>query len=327
MKYLSLLTIFLLPLYLFANASAPGFWNAGAAQKFSLLFPKDRTAYQMLEMAKEQVSIDLYKGYAVVQGKYWMYNHSDERLKLNIGYPINSDKNYWIDSSHVQVDIQLDSLYELEVFVEGRQLPHQLYHGNWHIWENEFEAKDTTLIVVRFIVNTNEAYVSRGYAGDNTNCFVYLLESGASWDFPIGKGEIRVRLNNIPFESFKGIHPRDAFSTDSLGIFRYTFEGMIPKVEDNILIAYSERLEEFEFEEIRKKKDALFTSIKSFSIMPLHEKDMKTFLSENPFRVESGTSFLLNLVFFFAFYPEIVGLIIFVLIFFLFWFFVQRKMK
>ncbi|MEM6805959.1 MAG: hypothetical protein AAF696_31470, partial [Bacteroidota bacterium] len=244
MKYLSFLSLFLFPLYVFGNASAPGFWNAGGAEKFRLLFPKDKAAYQMLEMAKEQVSIDLYQGYAVVQGKYWMYNHSDQELKLSIGYPINADKDFWTDSHHRRVDVNLDSLYELEVWVEGENVPNQLYQWNWHIWENEFKAKDTTLIVVRFIVNTNEARITSGYRSDNTNCFVYLLESGASWDFPIGKGEIRIRLNEVPFESFRGVYPRNVFRTDSTSIFLYTFEEMIPNSEDNISLAYSEFLED-----------------------------------------------------------------------------------
>ncbi|HSY61009.1 MAG TPA: hypothetical protein VK796_03990, partial [Cytophaga sp.] len=75
MKFLIQFSFYLLPVLAFSNAAAPGIWQAGGAANFSLLYPEDSVLYSNIQMVKEKISIELYKGYAVVKGKYWMYNH------------------------------------------------------------------------------------------------------------------------------------------------------------------------------------------------------------------------------------------------------------
>ena len=80
---------------LFANVAQPGLWGCGGAGSFSLLFEGDSNAYQKVQMQKERVSIQLYKGYAVVKGEYWMFNHSAEDIIMNailLMLPINCRK-------------------------------------------------------------------------------------------------------------------------------------------------------------------------------------------------------------------------------------------
>ncbi|MGK0390504.1 MAG: hypothetical protein ACI94Y_003257 [Maribacter sp.] len=37
-------------------------------------------------MQKEKISIQLYKGFAVVKGEYWMYNESNEEIVMQSDY-------------------------------------------------------------------------------------------------------------------------------------------------------------------------------------------------------------------------------------------------
>jgi hypothetical protein len=102
----------ILPLKAFSNAAQPGFWNAGGTGTFSLLYPQDLEQFQKIQMVKEKVSIQLYKGYAVVKGEYWMYNDTKDSIRINVGYPLNSS---YISTSHryIRKEIKFDFLYAL----------------------------------------------------------------------------------------------------------------------------------------------------------------------------------------------------------------------
>ena len=89
-KIIQITLLLLLPFLAFSNAAQPGFWNAGGTGNFSLLYPEDSASYQKIQMVKELVAIQLYRGYAVVKGQYWMYNDTEEEVNIKVGYPLNA---------------------------------------------------------------------------------------------------------------------------------------------------------------------------------------------------------------------------------------------
>lgn len=316
-----------------ANAAAPGFWGAGGTAAFSLLYEEDSSVFREIQMASELVSIDLYPGFAVVKGEYRMFNHSDTTVSIHVGYPVNTI--YETESLHRQ-DIQgirFDSLYALRAFTNG--LPVELTarpgdsgneyqeSANWFVWEVSFTPGDTTFIEVYFIINTNEARITRGYTRKKYNAFVYLLESGAVWKQPIGEGEIRLRLNDgIKFKDIHGIAPGDFFKADrKAGLLQGTFAGLTPTPDNNIIISYAEALENFNFGQIISRNGELYASLDEFSDADLAGAAMEDHQFKDPSEVSSNGIFtwlLAFIVLFLRYLPWIAGVVVMIVLAYLF---------
>lgn len=75
-----LLILLFSPFFLLANIAQPGIYNAGGNGVFSPVFPQDSAAFQKIQMVREEVYVQVYPGFAVVKGCYWMYNTTDETI-------------------------------------------------------------------------------------------------------------------------------------------------------------------------------------------------------------------------------------------------------
>ncbi len=278
---------------LFANSAQPGFWNAGGAGTFSLLFPEDSTGYKKIQMVRELVSIQLYKGYAVVKGTYWMYNTTDSLISIKAGYPLNSSFEGKSDD-YRKAEIKFESLYGIEVY--SNNLKQTLLaetetssYPNWYVWQNAFAPQDTTKITVYFIVNTNNTFIRSGYAGDENNGFIYLLETGSTWKQPIVTGEIRMELKDgISIQGIQGIKPDSVFRiNEEKAQLLYRFSNLSPTPEHNIILKYTENLKRFDFNEVLKNQTQLYIEIDRFSTSTIDFKTFESYTFGDPFEVNS----------------------------------------
>ncbi|MCU0388561.1 MAG: hypothetical protein MUE71_08145 [Chitinophagaceae bacterium] len=334
MKIFYLICVWLLaPVLLLANAAAPGFRSAGGTGTFSLLYPDDSAKYRHIQMVREKVSIDIYKGYAVVKGEYWMYNHADSSFSIRVGYPLNASYSL-NDNSRYETSIFFDALYSLHAFsnrVQQAIISEPVTHptnehdqNNWYVWNNRFEAKDTTYIEVYFIVNTNQATISKGYNKDKTNGFIYVLETGATWKQPIIQGEIRIRLlDGLDLDDIRGMAPGNVFST--FGNMMLTrFNNLTPGPDDNIILAYGERQKNLDFASVIQQKEKLFNAVHQFSMLTVDNDRLQSHTFKDPYIVQSfGGGFFTSLLMLLAIWG--VPLLILLIVIFAIYSFMKRR--
>lgn len=293
-----------------SNAAQPGIRNAGGMGGFTLLFPKDSIHYQKIQMQKERVSIQLYKGFAVVKGEYWMYNHSDEIISMQSGYPINANYSTYKDGYDL-TEIWFDTLYQIKVKVDGVPTSTQFnsfqeedysnhieqYNNNeWHTWETSYKANGTTRLEVYFILETNDANIRQGYNGKDYNSFIYVLETGATWKPPIGEGTVLVELmDGLNVKDIEGISPFNIFSVDKeKNRLLYQFENLEPTREDNIAITYYKRDEAFDLKKTIANSDSYFLTIDQLATTQLNKKNYDEVQFESPFEIPDTASLFIG---------------------------------
>ncbi|MEZ4777249.1 MAG: hypothetical protein R3D00_28995 [Bacteroidia bacterium] len=311
MKKLLIFPLLLLALTGFANVAQPGFWNAGGTGTFSLLFPEDSAAYKKIQMVKEQVSIQLYRGYAVIKGSYFMFNDTEEPVSLRVGYPLNASFD---GNTSNREEVRFDSLYALKAYINGQPAPiiaqplngtdDSGYNDNWYIWNTLFPPGDTTLVEVYFIVNTNETSISKGYDRDHNNGFIYLLETGATWKQPIVQGEIRLRLmDNLTAGDLKGVSPDSAvmLHSDARTMLLH-FQNLSPTGDDNLVIAYTPNIQDFDFASVVTQETALFRAIDQFATENLQPGDFLPNSFGSPFDVSGNSGRWIGVLFFVMIY-------------------------
>jgi hypothetical protein len=324
MYKLLIIILFSFPINILGNAAQPGFWGAGGTGTFSLLYPEDSLQYKKIQMVKERVSIQLYRGYAVVKGEYWMYNTSPDLVTIKVGYPLNSSFNSETEFSHNLTEIRFDSLYGLKAYRNGTAVtilseaidnPDAGWENeNWYVWNNTFASYDTTLITVYFIVNTNNTIIRKGYNKDHNNGFIYLLETGATWKQPIVEGEIRIKLmDGLPLEDIKGLSPDSLFISDvKTGILITRFQNLSPTAKNNIIITYTENLNEFNFQNVLNDQNELFNKIDLFSSLQINESNFVRKQFGDPFEVKSKN--LLTSIFMFLLFASPIFIITVVMV-------------
>lgn len=324
--------ISLLPSLIYANAAQPGIRNAGGTGGFTLLFHEDSLAYQKIQMKKERVSIQLYKGFAVVKGEYWMYNEGDKDITMKSGYPIQAayetEKN-----GYRLTEIYFDTLYRIQVAIDGSPVKteaihyepdnHLINHYNyetdskWHTWETTYKANGTTKIEVYFILETNNANIREGYNGQNYNSFIYVLETGATWKPPIEEGTITVELmDNLISEDIQGVSPNAIFRVnDSKNILHYTFKDLEPTNKDNIAITYYEKDKNFDFKKVLEKREVYFRKVDRFSKKEINP-NLTAITFDSPFDIPDNVGKTIGWIFFggIAFVVIILALVIYFIV-------------
>lgn len=291
MKKLSLLLALLASaLSLVANVAQPGLRNAGGNGHFTPVFSEDSAAFQQIQMVREQVCVQIYPGFAVVKGSYWLYNTAEKPVQLKVGYPLNAREGSEIGIR--LVGFWLDSLAQLRVRIDG--LPRaNLYArpdesiGQWYVWDMAFAPRDTVLVEVFFMVNTNEASVTQGYDHKYPNGFVYLLETGATWRQPIREGWIGLQLmDGLNFSDVDGLWPDSVFGVNKMHkTIVWAFRDLSPTPEDNIVLTYGKSLDNFDFEAIVRNADALYAAAETFSTSAPETWQLTPRHFDNPFEV------------------------------------------
>ncbi|MDX2249104.1 MAG: hypothetical protein SF052_20120 [Bacteroidia bacterium] len=309
MKKLVFLPFLFLSLSAFPNAAQPGFWNAGGTGTFSLLYPEDSAEYRKIQMVWEKVAIQLYRGYAVIKGEYRMYNETSEAVSIRVGYPLNASFD---GRTANREEIHFDSLYALKAQINGQQVEIisqpvndvGASNDNWYVWNTVFPPGDTTVIEVYFIVNTNETRISEGYGKDYNNGFIYLLETGATWKQPVVQGEIRLRLmEELVADHLRGVSPDSVFLLHKdAKTMVMEFHNLSPSGEDNIIIAYTPNLKNFDFASVITQKEVLFQEIDRFAQETFTPENFELHTFGDPFEVSSSAGWWIGVVFFLVVY-------------------------
>ena len=298
--YLVILSLFC------SNVSQPGIYNAGGTA-FTMLFPQDSLTYKKVQMQEEAIYIQLYKGFAVVKGKYKMVNTTSEKLHFTMGYPINGIYNGGEGDLN---QVQLDSLYKFKIKANGKELPinemqigdsghaRTFQNENWLTWFVDFNPNENKEIEVYFLVNTNDGGITKGYSKDNKNAFIYLLESGSVWKQPIEKGTFSIELKDgLKTENIGGISSHFNFQVNETeDILIGSKTNFSPTPKDNLIVTYGETIPNFDFLKVTVKFDNLFNEIDIFS-KQLNIETLKSFKTKNPYEVKTDFwSFLPGLI-------------------------------
>lgn len=293
-----------------SNVSQPGIYNAGGTS-FSMLFPEDSLSYKKVQMQNETIFIQLYKGFAVVKGTYEMVNTSVDSLKFTMGYPVNGI--YQGGEVHLN-QVRLDSLYKFKIKTNGKEQSinqqkigdsnqtQTFQNENWLTWEITFHPKENKQVEVYFLVNTNEAGITKGYTNERKNAFIYLLESGSVWKQPIEQGNFIVELkDNLKLEDISGISSHLNFqTTTSETILVGTKSNFSPTPKDNLIITYFKHQPDFQWESKLLQSEKLFDEIDAFSKENVSQK-LKPYEAKNPYEVQPDFwSFLPGLLIFAA---------------------------
>ncbi len=272
-----------------ANAAMPGYWNTGSAPFFVPMFPADATYQSFLSMDKEQVDVQLYRGYAVVKGTYFIRNRADSLIHLNMGYPVNGTL------AHPQFKhLMVDDLYKLKVTVNGmptettRQERNEReiqsldsimgYPDNWFVWQAALFPDSLNVIQVWFLVETNFASLREGYNKLSGQAFSYILETGKAWNGNIGEGEIKIQLmDGLKEGDVFGIFPKSAFKSNGNVKFIKKFTALEPGPQDNIVIRYSTPVDGFDIEKVLTQSQTLFDAVDLMSAEKWEESEFQVF--------------------------------------------------
>lgn len=309
----------LISFYLLSNTAQPGIWNAGGSGSFQLLYPEDSLAYKKIQMQSETIHMQLYKGFAVVKGVYNFLNTTDSTLTIKVGYPINSVFPTTKHQSHLN-QVVFDDLYKIKGSINQQEIPLLKLpssNDNWYVWELTFPARQQLSFTVHFIVNTNNAQILQGYNKASNNAFIYLIETGSIWKSPIEKGDFYTQLKeDINISDIKGTAPSQLYfnNSDNTLHFKLTNYGIHP--DDNFLITYNKKIDNFNFEEITHNSNSLFQEMDAFSNETSTVGYNKITLKD-PYEVKGVGNFIISGIYYLFFYgiPLIVVLTIIFIIY------------
>ncbi|MCO6498611.1 MAG: hypothetical protein J5I50_13235 [Chitinophagaceae bacterium] len=283
----------------FANAAQPGIWNAGGTV-FTMLYPEDSAAFNKVQMQREQVYIQLYKGYAVVKGVYLFRNTTGEHLSFKMGYPVNG---IYAGGAGLLNEVRIDSLSRFKIKSNDEWMPvldeeinnyedEILYPSgdNWKVWQMDFLPNESKTVTVYFLVSTNNSSVHRGYNVESRSAFIYLLESGSVWFQPIEKGNFYVQLNDgLKLKDVKGISGGFGFrfNKDRL-VFAGEKINFSPKPHDNLVITLPDIKNSFSFEAIIPDAENLFSKMDEFSASSLDALTYEEVPLNDPYDVDGS---------------------------------------
>jgi hypothetical protein len=277
---------FLLPIFILGNAAMPGVWQTGFGGRFLPLIAADSSNYGKIQMQSEQVLIDLYNGFSVVKGTYYMYNAQDTAVEMFTGYPQHGDYS----QDMVRNIIIGDAPYNLKVLINGVEVASAAYNDSaisanslstttvpvihasrnyqtWFLWKMKFAPKKITIITVYFLTNNSKAKLSHGYSRSAGHAFGYVLESGKAWAGNIDTGNIFIRLmDGITLKSIAGILP-DSTIKQANGKLVYSFINKEPSPSDNLLIWYNKEMDSIAFHQnVLLQTNIYFKAINDFPV-------------------------------------------------------------
>lgn len=297
---LNIVLIFFISNKLYSNASQPGIWNAGGTV-FTMLYPEDSLSFKKVQMQKEQIYIQLYKGFAVVKGVYLFRNTTNETLQFKMGYPING---IYAGGENDLNEVTLDSLSQFKIKAKNKWInllnekhpelnnsnnKTQAFTDNWKVWNMSFTPNEIQQVEVFFIVNTNNAQVRKGYDVDYKNAFIYLLESGSVWHLPIEKGDFYIQLmDDLHTEDINGLSAGFNFKFNNKHkLYAGKKRNFSPTAKDNLVITYFEKNTHFSFKEVLNNTNQLFSSINKLSHLPKSNLVFNTINLGNPYTVKT----------------------------------------
>lgn len=266
----------------FGNAAMPGVWQGGATARFVPMFSSDSAALQHVSMQREQILVDLYPGYAVVKGTYWMRNTSSKPIDMLVGYPLEGKVNAPLVSNIVlgfpeafkvlvngvvTPTAHNESELHLIASPEQQQAIMQVDAKDWIIWRTQFAADTITTLTVYFVVDCSHARLRKGYSIQKGHAFAYVLESGRAWAGSIDTGNIWMRLRGgLKQKHIDGLLPENAWQgSDTL--MAWNFSNLEPNENSNLLVWYNAGKDSIDFNnQVLGNATALYAQMDVFSM-------------------------------------------------------------
>lgn len=290
-----LFVLLILSFLICSNASQPGIWRAGGSGSFKLLFEEDSLVYKKIQMQSEAIYIQLYKGFAVVKGEYNFLNSTEDSITIKVGYPINNVFPPTAFKNNLN-QVVFDNLYNIKGAINGTEIPLLLSpnveNEIWYVWELTFPPKKIIKFTVHFLVNTNNSKTVKGYTNDYKNAFIYLIETGSLWKSPIEKGDFYVQfMDAISIENCKVSVPANPKINLEQNIvhFQLTNYGLQP--DDNLIITYTKKIADFNFNAVVKESELYFNVIDIFSKSDLNIP-FENFSFKSPYEPENNWKIL-----------------------------------
>lgn len=327
-KYIYILGLIICSSFIISNSAQPGVWNAGGSGTFTLLYPEDTIAYKKIQMQSEEIFMQLYRGFATVKGNYHFKNTSKDTLKIKVGYPIN---NVFENINHNQYanQVTVDDLYKIKGLVNGKEAeihkkPNAV-NDNWYVWEVAFPPNRITDFTVYFLVNTNNAKITKGYNSDKKNAFIYLIETGSLWKSPIEKGIFYTQLkDDISINNTNASSPAILYFDKENSTLKFSLSdyGEIP--DPNFVFTYSEKLDNFNFKEITHKSEEYFKALDNFSIKDFNTYSFHKIELPSAYEVKGVANNIVGFIFYLTVYgiPILLAVLVIILLRFLY-----RKFK
>lgn len=306
----SLLWFLVLASLSFANIAMPGFWNTGTGRTFVHFFKEDAVHRGSVLMQEEDITIALYKDFAVVRGVYIMKNTTSDTIMLRTGFPVSG-----YAKNSLSRQIIFEDLYALTVSVNGSaaevlkleeyinkyaaDIPPEIasadsvYHGiysdqgNWYVWESLFPPGES-VITVYYLTDNSFGGIREGYNKEKANLFSYILETGSTWGGTIGKGTVTVYLmDGLTGDDIQGIIPAEEFAWNGKNILQRRFENLNPDSKDNLLIRYTPSEAGFDIKTTLPRSGEYFAIAESLAVLKTAVEEGKT-LPQGDFEPGSG---------------------------------------
>ena len=220
-------------------------------------------------------------------------------------------------------------MYKIKGLVNGKEAT--LYkkpnaeNDNWYVWEIAFPPNKIIDFTIYFLVNTNNAKITKGYNSEQKNAFIYLIETGSLWKSPIEKGNFYTQLkDDIAIKNAKASSPTKLFFDKEHRTLKFSLSNYGKTPDPNYVITYSEKLENFDFKEITKKSDAYFKEIDYFSKNDFNTYSFNEIEIPNAYEVGGISNNIVGILFYLTIYgiPILLCILVLTLIIILY-----KKMK
>lgn len=289
--FITILLFFTLNNKAYANVSMPGFWNVGTGRSIEPVSLAEIKTAENIQMKKENISVLLYKNFAVVKGHYEMLNTSTKPISVTMGYP-----EHGIFYNKEVENVVFNELQALKVAINDKETTFttkesELSKSNlneWYTWSVNFAPKTITQITVYYLVDTSFAVLKKGYSSISGNGFAYIVESGKVWKDKIGEGTVTIKLmDDLTEENLFNITPSKVQYDETNQALVYNFKNLEPEHDDNIVIRYRKIKTGINFESITKEALKYYQEVDKLDMLKIDTNNLKT-LEKDSFKASSS---------------------------------------
>jgi hypothetical protein len=285
-----------------------GIWSCGASGNYSF-FPGTYISLTDVEMDSIKVVAQLYPGFAVIKGKYFLKNTGSNTIALTGGFPADCDFDansgfYQIRASfpenyYLRV-LQNDSLISYSESGYWHSTEHEETHG-WHLWTNTLFPNRITKVEIYTIISTNNSLMTSNWSESDDNVFAYIVECGM-WSGAIRSGSITLQLmDGLHEDDFRGFAPDSLFTFyPESNTLHWSFQNItMSEGRYNIIFPYGKRLNNPYFKNVIDSVEKYISAVDGLD-RKIPAGNGEVFSIGDPFNFETATDDpVLIMVFFF----------------------------
>ena len=135
-----------------------------------------------------------------------------------------------IDSIHryywPKTSLSMDLVAEFNALTNNGKFP-------WYVWDVKFAENETKTIKVSYELPSGL------FGNGEYRYFKYILKTGAGWYKDIGKADIVLNLNGIPFKNIEDLQPNNYLLDKKNNQVKWSFKNIEPTEKDDIYLQYT----------------------------------------------------------------------------------------